>query len=68
MKIEYNLSITEIIVRHISGMMLGIVGGFLAYYVSPVFLIIAAFAPIMILTAIWGWCPLKSIFNNTKTA
>ncbi len=68
MKIEYNLSITEIIIRHMGGMMLGIIGGFLGYYVAPVFFIITAFAPILILTAIWGWSPLKTLLTQTKAA
>ncbi len=63
MKIEYNLSFEEIIIRHILGLFLGIIGGFLAYYVSPVFLVIAAFSPILILTAILGWCPIYMLLG-----
>jgi hypothetical protein len=63
MKVEYNLSIPEIIGRHLLGMMLGIIGGFLGFYVAPVFYILAAFAPVMILTAILGWCPLYSLMK-----
>lgn len=58
MNFEYNLSFTEIIMRHILGLFLGVIGGFLAYYVSPMFIIIAALAPVSILTAILGWCPI----------
>ena len=58
MNFEYNLSFTEIIVRHILGLFLGVIGGFLAYYVSPMFIIIAALAPVSILTGILGWCPI----------
>jgi hypothetical protein len=63
MKIEYNLSMTEIILRHFIGMFLGIVGGFLSYYVSPIFIIIAALAPLTILTAILGWCPIYQLMG-----
>ena len=63
MKIEYNLSISEIISRHLSGMFLGIIGGFLGYYIAPVFFIIAALTPVMILTAILGWSPLYSLLK-----
>lgn len=63
MKIEYNLSISEIIGRHLLGMFLGIVGGFLGYYIAPVFFIIAALTPVMILTAILGWSPLYSLLK-----
>jgi ABC-type polysaccharide/polyol phosphate export permease len=63
MKVEYNLSILEIVVRHILGMLLCIIGGFLGYYVSPVFFVITIFSPILILTSILGWCPLYSIMK-----
>lgn len=63
MNFEYNLSFTEIIMRHILGLFLGVIGGFLAYYVSPVFIIIAALAPISILTAILGWCPIYMLLR-----
>jgi hypothetical protein len=63
MKVEYNLSILEIVGRQLLGMMLGIIGGFLGFYVAPAFFIIAAFSPIMILSAILGWCPLYSLMN-----
>ena len=58
MNFDYNLSFIEIIFRHFIGLFLGVIGGFLAYYVSPVFLIVAALAPVSILTAILGWCPI----------
>ena len=58
MNLDYNLSFTEIVMRHFLGMFLGIIGGFFAYYVSPVFILIAVLAPISILTAILGWCPI----------
>ena len=63
MKIEYNLSISEIISRHLLGMLLCIIGGFLGYYIAPVFFIIAALTPVMILTAILGWSPLYSLLK-----
>jgi uncharacterized membrane protein YeaQ/YmgE (transglycosylase-associated protein family) len=63
MKVEYNLSISEIISRHLLGMFLGIVGGFLGYYVASVFFILDAFTPILILTAILGWSPLYSLLK-----
>jgi uncharacterized membrane protein YeaQ/YmgE (transglycosylase-associated protein family) len=63
MKVEYNLSIPEIITRHLLGMFLGIIGGFLGHYVAPVFFILAAFAPVMILTAILGWSPLYTLLK-----
>jgi Protein of unknown function (DUF2892) len=63
MKIEYNLSFSEIIGRHLLGMFLGIIGGFLGYYVASVFFILIAFSPIMILTAILGWSPLYSLLK-----
>jgi uncharacterized membrane protein YeaQ/YmgE (transglycosylase-associated protein family) len=63
MKIEYNLSIPEIIGRHLLGMFLGIIGGFLGYYVATGFFIIATFSPFMILTAVLGWSPLYSLLK-----
>jgi hypothetical protein len=63
MKVEYNLSMVEIISRHFLGMFLAIVGGFLGYYVSPLFYIIGVFSPVMILTAILGWCPLYTLLK-----
>ena len=61
MRIENNLSMIEIIIRHFLGMGLAILGGFLGYYISPVFFIIAVFGPVLIFTAILGWCPLKGL-------
>ncbi len=63
MKFEYNLSISEVIGHHIAGMLLGIIGGFLGYYVMPVFFVISAFTPVLILTAILGWNPLYSLLK-----
>jgi hypothetical protein len=56
--VGYNLSFPEIISRHLLGMFIGIIGGFLSYYVSPIFIVVAAISPVLILTAILGWCPI----------
>jgi Protein of unknown function (DUF2892) len=67
--VGYNLSVGEIISRHLLGMFIGIIGGFLSYYVSPVFLIVAAISPLLILTAILGWCPVyQSLGINHASA
>ena len=63
MNLDYNLSFTEIVLRHILGMFLGIIGGFLAYYISPVFILIAILAPFSILTAILCWCPIYAFLG-----
>jgi Protein of unknown function (DUF2892) len=63
MKFEGNLDMKEIIIRHFLGLFLGIAGGFLGHYVSPVFYVLVAFSPIMILTAILGWCPIYSLMG-----
>jgi hypothetical protein len=69
MKVGYNLSFVEIVGRHILGLFLAILGGFLGYYVSPFFLVIVAFAPVMMLTAILGWCPIYQLLKiNHATA
>ncbi len=58
MRVAHNLDVPDIITRHFLGMFFAIIGGFLGYYVAPIFFIIAALSPMVILTAIWGWCPL----------
>jgi hypothetical protein len=63
MKIEGNLSVTDIISRHFAGMFIGIIGGFLGYYVAPVFYVLLPIAPILILTAILGWCPIYALLG-----
>jgi uncharacterized membrane protein len=63
MKIEGNLSITDIISRHFAGMFFAIVGGFLGHFVAPVFYLLVPIAPVLILTAILGWCPLFTLFG-----
>jgi len=63
MNLESNLSISEIIARHFVGLFAGVVGGFLGHYVSPVFYVFVPLAPILILTAILGWCPIYSLLG-----
>jgi Protein of unknown function (DUF2892) len=68
MKFENNLSMVEIIVRHFAGLLVGVAGGFLGHYVSSIFYLLVPIAPVLILTAILGWCPLYAILgiNSTK--
>ena len=68
MKLEHNLSFTEIIGRHFLGMFFAILGGFLGHYVSPIFYILVGFAPVLILTAILGWCPLYGLLRINHAA
>jgi hypothetical protein len=63
MKIEGNLSITDIISRHFAGMFIAVIGGFLGYYVAPIFYVLVPIAPALILTAILGWCPVFALFG-----
>jgi Protein of unknown function (DUF2892) len=63
MKIEGNLSITDIISRHFAGMFIAIISGFLGYYVAPIFYVLLPIAPMLILTAILGWCPVFALFG-----
>ena len=68
MKFDNNLNITEIVSRHFLGLFFGILGGFLGHYVAPAFYALAALAPVLILTAILGWCPLYALMgvNHAK--
>jgi Protein of unknown function (DUF2892) len=68
MKIEGNLSITDIISRHFAGMFIAIIGGFLGYYVTPIFYILVLNTPILILTAILGWSPLFTLLGINHAA
>ncbi len=63
MRFEYNLSFPEIFLRHFLGMMIAILSGILTYYVSPFFLALTIFSPILILTGILGWCPIYSLMH-----
>lgn len=63
MKIEGNLSITDIISRHFAGMFIAIISGFLGYYIAPVFYVLLPISPLLILTAILGWCPIFALFG-----
>jgi hypothetical protein len=63
MKIEGNLSIADIISRHFAGMFIAIISGFLGYYVAPIFYVLLPIAPLLILTAILGWCPIFTLFG-----
>lgn len=63
MKIEGNLSITDIISRHFAGMFIAIISGFLGYYVASIFYVLLPIAPALILTAILGWSPLFTVFD-----
>jgi hypothetical protein len=68
MKIENNIGLVEIIARHFAGMLTTILGGFLGYYVHPVFFVLAPIGPVLIVTALLGFCPLYSLLgiNHAK--
>lgn len=69
MNFEGNLNMIEIVLRHFLGLFLGILGGFLGHYVSPILYVLVAFAPVMVITAILGWCPIYSLMGiNHKNA
>jgi hypothetical protein len=67
MKIEGNLSITDIISRHFAGLLIAIIGGFLGHYVSPIFYVLVIASPILIVTAILGWCPIYTLLGVNHT-
>ncbi len=48
MKFETNLSMLENIYRFFAGMIIAILGGFLGFYVAPVFYILVPVAPVFI--------------------
>jgi hypothetical protein len=70
MKFENNLSMVEIIVRHFLGLIVGVAGGFLGHYVASIFYVLVPLAPILIVTAILGWCPIYAIMgiNHAKNS
>lgn len=63
MKFEGNLNFTEVISRHFAGAFVAVLGGFLGHYVAPIFYVLVPIAPVLILTAILGWCPLFDLLN-----
>jgi hypothetical protein len=63
MTFQGNLSITDIVSRDFAGMFIAILGGFLGYYVAPIFYVLVPIAPALILTAILGWCPIYALFG-----
>jgi hypothetical protein len=69
MKIENNIGLTEIIIRHFAGLLVTILGGFLGYYVQPIFFILVPFGPMLIVTALLGFCPYYSLMgiNHAKS-
>ncbi len=69
MKFETNLSMLENIYRFFAGMLIAIIGGFLGFYVAPIFYVFVPIAPILFITAILGWCPIYEIMgiNHAKT-
>ena len=61
MKFENNLSLLDALNRHIAGMLVAIISGFLGRYVAPVFYYLLPLAPYLIVTAIVGWSPIVAI-------
>ncbi len=63
MKFESNLNIVDVITRHFAGMLVCIAGGFLGYYVAPVFYMLVPLGPVWIFTAIVGWSPAFALLH-----
>ena len=63
MKFENNLNMLENIYRFFARMLIAIVGGFLGFYVAPIFYILVPIAPVLFITAILGWCPIYAIMS-----
>ena len=63
MKFEYNLSFQEIYIRYVLMVVIAIVAGFAAAYISQFFFVFLAAVPVLFLTAITGWCPIYEILK-----
>ncbi len=62
MKFEFNLSVSEIIVSYLLMMAVIVGAGFSGYW------IVALLALPLFLRGLTGWCPIKTILKNSKTA
>lgn len=63
MTLAGNLSFTDTVNRNFLGLFIAILGGFLGHYVAPIFYALTPLAPVLILTAILGWCPIYALLS-----